>query len=131
MYRKHVWTGLTVFMLAGCQAPVRPEVDGLVCASASRPVDLAPGAVLCKILPPVPAERLAVALAKTLPMPTSLPPIQEAASRGQKTPNTGFDNLLLISAQEPKGADQAKKLTTLETRLQVPPGVPGANVPPI
>ena len=101
MYRKHVWAGLTLLMLAGCQAPVRTEVDGLVCASANRPVDLAPGAVVCKILPPLPAEGLAIPPANTLPMPTSLPPIQEAATRGEKIPNTVFDNLLLVSAQEP------------------------------
>lgn len=42
MCRKHVWIGLGLLALMGCSTPVRPEVDGLVCASAGRLVDVLP-----------------------------------------------------------------------------------------
>ncbi|HWY86442.1 MAG TPA: TolC family protein, partial [Gemmataceae bacterium] len=103
MYRQHVWIGLGLLLLAGCYTRVRPEVDGLVCASVSRPVDLLP----------------------------EKPNISRADPEASYLPHDP-DHLLPTSAQETKkeGAQPATP-STLVTRLQVPLGVPGANVAPI
>src|SRR5262245_58837050 len=122
-YRKHVWIGLMILILAGCHAPVRSDVDGIVCASASRPVDLA-AELPDKDSPPTTAT-------KTQAAPMSLPPFLDNSSNSEKLASEAVDNLVFTSAQQPApGGDQPKKLTTLETRLQVPPGVPGASVAP-
>jgi cobalt-zinc-cadmium efflux system outer membrane protein len=110
--------GLGLLILAGCSTPVRPDVDGMVCASASRPVDLLPGEPTSKGVSSL-----------TVKQAPSLTP-QTAPQLGKAT-DAVFDNLLLTSAQQPKNGEQLKKMTTLETRLQVPPGVPGATVAPI
>jgi cobalt-zinc-cadmium efflux system outer membrane protein len=108
MLAKHFWVGLGFFVLAGCHTRVRPEVDGLVCTSVNRPVDY---------LPDEATTRLAG---------------NSKSAHPDKT-NPVYDNLLLTSAQQPTGKDEAPvpKATTLETRLQVPSAMPGAAVAPI
>jgi cobalt-zinc-cadmium efflux system outer membrane protein len=118
MYPKHVWMGLGLLILAGCSTPVRPDVDGLVCASASRPVDLLPGEPVVKGMSALPAR---------CPSPLA----REAALGQPKVTDPVLDNIILTSAQQAKNGEQPKKPTTLETRLQVPLGVPGADVAPI
>ena len=85
MYRQHVWIGLGLLLLAGCYTRVRPDVDGLVCASAKRPVDL---------LPPEAGAGAASPGASYLP--------HDSTNRTEKVADMVFDKLLLTSAQEPK-----------------------------
>ncbi len=107
MHGKHVWIGLGIFLAAGCYTRVRPEVDGLVCASVNRPVDRFSGE------PGVPLS------------------VKSPTTDGD-SPALKSDDIQLTSAQQSVGdAVSAKKITTLETRLQVPPGVPGSEVAPI
>ena len=116
MYRKHVWIGWGLLVLAGCYSRVRPEVDGLVCASANRPVDYLPGELAAKSQHPT----------------ARLVSNQKAEKGPDEVANPVFDNLLLTSAQQPAKRDlPAKNINTLETRLLVPLGVPGSEVPPI
>src|SRR6516164_5690185 len=37
---RHAWAGLGLLLLAGCYAPVRSDVDRLICDSAHRPLDV-------------------------------------------------------------------------------------------
>jgi cobalt-zinc-cadmium efflux system outer membrane protein len=50
MCRMHVGIGLSLLLLTGCYSRVRPEIDGLVCASANRPVDIIEDAEAAKVL---------------------------------------------------------------------------------
>jgi cobalt-zinc-cadmium efflux system outer membrane protein len=57
MDSKYVWIGLSLLILAGCYTRVRPDVDGLVCTSAGRPVDLPTEAMITKSLIPTPEPK--------------------------------------------------------------------------
>jgi len=121
MYKKQIWLGLGLMVLVGCYTRVRPEVDGLVCASANRPVDLVMIEPASKDKPLVPAKLMPITPANDL-----------EAYLPQKMGNPAYDNLLLTSAQQPiKEVELPKKNQNLLDRMAVPPGLPGGNVPPI
>jgi cobalt-zinc-cadmium efflux system outer membrane protein len=101
MNMKHVWIGLGLVILAGCRTGVRSDVDGMVCTSASRPVDLLPPGAMCK--------------------PAAMEPEADSA----------FDNLRQTGAQQPaKDGEPPKKRPDLIQRLEVK-NLPGSEVKPI
>ena len=110
MYSKHIWhiwIGLGLLILAGCNTPVRPEVDGLVCASAGRSVDLLPGEAVTEDF--------------HMPQGKSISSSSKSALHQDKVVDAGFDNFLLISAQQAiKEGEQPKGIPSLLERLQSP-----------
>jgi cobalt-zinc-cadmium efflux system outer membrane protein len=107
---------LAALVMAGCHSAVRQDVDALICHRVGSPVDPQP--------------------------PSLLGPSASAASLEKPaaaSPDEGDDlALLLAAAQEKKPGlpevpfPQPKEpKIPLEKRLAVPPGVPGAEAPPI
>jgi cobalt-zinc-cadmium efflux system outer membrane protein len=110
---KRAWAGAALLLLAGCYAPVRPEIDGLVCESAHRPVDRQP------VFLPEPA---AVPVAKGVPARPGEPPVLQLAV-GQE---------FLGAEEQQAGPDgRQRRPTTIEQKLEVPPGIPGREAPRI
>lgn len=105
MYRKYIWIGLGLWGLVGCSTPVRPEVDGLLCASASRHVDLLPPGATGSVMP--------------------APGATDSPSGSSEESEPHVDNLRQTAAQ------QGKVVPKLSDRLAVPQALPGANVPAI
>jgi cobalt-zinc-cadmium efflux system outer membrane protein len=105
MARKGFSLMLGLLLVAGCcYTPVRQRVDGLVCDRATRLIDPEP------FLGP---ETIAPANAKI-------------------NGNSLASGLRRASFEEQAQAQPlAQPRTTLEKRLEVPPGVPGAQAPPI
>src|SRR5205085_10464668 len=103
---------LGLLILAGCYSRVRPEVDGLVCASANRPVDYLPDENPGKHTPLTPGKFIPAPEVKRTLTPAPLVPFDVPGLLPEKLSNTVFDNLLLTSAQQPgpSGA-QPKKMT--------------------
>jgi cobalt-zinc-cadmium efflux system outer membrane protein len=146
MYRKHVWFGLCLVALAGCYTRVRPEVDGLVCNSVGRQVDYMPPALDRPAVdrPTAPAPAPAVP-STPLPKgkdatkgPEMLPPLspratlQSPTSASEKVPNTVFDHLLQTSTQSSPNIEQQQQQGSIFLkRVEVPPGLPGSESPPI
>ncbi len=108
MVRKYSWLGIGLLLLAGCHTTVRPEVDGLVCTSAGRPVD-------CQ-----------------LPEPAVLKSAFNKTNAADKEIDATSNQALQAGAQEAApGTVPLKKMPDLRERLTPPPGLPGADVPPI
>ncbi len=113
MLNKYAWVGLGLVLLAGCYAPVGPKLDALICNSANRPMDAQPA---------------------TLPdaAPSSQnPPVLDKTAASSKAikprPDSSFDELLLVSAQDKQDKVDQPKGPTLLDRLQVPKTLQGAD----
>jgi outer membrane protein, heavy metal efflux system len=118
MCRKHAWLGLALVILAGCYAPVRPEVDALICASALRPIDLQP---------PIPADAGLLPSAKDAMLPKT-----SSFSPANGRPDAQLDELLQVAFQDQKDLEmQPKGVPNLVQRLQVPSDLAGSSVPRI
>jgi cobalt-zinc-cadmium efflux system outer membrane protein len=136
MNRKHIWLGLGLLILAGCYTRVRPEVDGLVCGSANRPVDF---------LPPQPARpasssqsdpdapsMIAPASTSSMPATSGFPPTSQSTVQFPgNSHGKSFDDLYLTSAQQPVKVVEPKKIANLMERLKVLGDIPGGEVQPI
>jgi outer membrane protein, heavy metal efflux system len=103
MCRMHVWLGLGLLLLVGCNTAVRPEVDALVCNSAAKPLDLQP--------------------ADASMLPTKMAAVNPSHPR----PDAGLDEILLASAQDKKDVQKGDLLK----RLAVPPSMEGGQYAPI
>ncbi len=103
---------LTALFLGGCCYTVREEVDAKVCRIAEQPLDLLPSADTQMPMPPAP-------LSPRSATPTSFAPAAPPADA----------DILLTGAQEPPR--RRPPAQSIENRLQIPPGLPGANVPPL
>lgn len=104
--RWSLWT-LAALFLGGCCFTVREEVDQTVCRIAEQPLDLLPPADRCTPAPPAPAAQA--------------PPPESAT-------------ILPAGAQVPGPAEPPRRrppAQTIENRLQMPPGLPGSQVPPL
>jgi outer membrane protein, heavy metal efflux system len=119
MCTKHAWIGLGLLILAGCYAPVRPDVDRLICASALQPVD--------------PQPISTVEAGSMLPAPKSASLGKASLSSGSDNrPDAHFGDLILASAQDKKAPDiQEQGKPSLLQRLQVPAQLEGSSVPPL
>lgn len=114
--RRSAWM-LAALFLGGCCFTVREEADQKVCRIAEQPLDL---------LPPVdtraPAPPAAAPSGNTAPMsfaPTAPPTDPTIIPAGAQVPTP---------AEPPRRRPPAQ---TIENRLQIPPGLPGGNVPPL
>lgn len=101
---KHAWIGLGLLVFAGCYAPVRPDVDALVCASAEHPVDTQAHIVL----------------------PASATSQARKTSAGGAILQANFEE-----AEQDRPFGSTRRLNSLERRLQVPGDIPGSETPRI
>ncbi len=135
MDRKHVWLGLSLFILTGCYTRVRPEVDGLVCNSVNRPVDYLPPAFVQNAAPMLSASVSPLPKNNETTLRSGTPAPPQAAALNNvppKIPNTVFDQLLQTSAQVAAQEGKVPKQgPNLLERLQIPPEMPGAGYPAI
>jgi cobalt-zinc-cadmium efflux system outer membrane protein len=117
MCKKHAWLALGMMLLAGCYGPARPEVDGLLCASALHPVDLQPPAADSNVPPP---------------RKDSSVPAPGDSQQAKDRPDAQFDELVLAASQEKKADEiQPKAGSALVKRLQPPADLEGSKVPRI
>jgi cobalt-zinc-cadmium efflux system outer membrane protein len=110
MCRKHTWLGLGLLVLAGCYAPVRPDIDALICTSASRPLDLQP-------------------VTGTAPSASTLHPLGKNALDAPiaNRPDEEFESILLASMQDKKADVPQPKGPSLLERLKIPPELEGSE----
>jgi hypothetical protein len=109
--RWSLWT-LAALFLGGCCFTVREEVDQTVCRIAEQPLDLLPPADTRTPASPANAA------------PTSFNPAAPPAAAG----------IIPAGAQVPGPAEPPRRrppAVTIESRLQIPPSLPGSNVPPL
>ncbi|MBV9123762.1 MAG: TolC family protein [Planctomycetes bacterium] len=111
------WTA-AFWLLSSCTYPVQEQTDLSVCQMASHPLDLAPPTPVDQSVSPInPAGYSSNA--------------DQADSRSESQPNKDAGG----STQEEPNLPQPKPLENDGKRrravLQIPPGLPGANAPPI
>jgi cobalt-zinc-cadmium efflux system outer membrane protein len=110
MAPKSLFLILGFVLLSGCSTtPVRERIDGLICERANQPKDVQPP------LSPDSARPAADAMKSDLRQTAFQAPAEQGAQLPVPRP--------LSQLTQPP--------TSLEKRLEVPPGVPGAQVPPI